>query len=204
MRSLSSLWLSLGFLTVVGCKHGPEIRSYARTLEMVLDNGRASERPLTPPSTFEMLLRYDPQLSGYKPLAMRFLLAHSGHLIFTIYENSAQERPGKVLKVIDGEYDPSLISSGKDGKWVLEQLGLPMQKGPIWIGIHAVGGDDPRLWASSNESSAYQRDPDPATPFDSTRIRRTPMVRLDVLPEGADALAEIEAASGGGRAKGLR
>lgn len=170
-------------LLVAGCAHAPAARPAPSgpTLELQLDDGHASERPLTPNQTFEVLMRFDPGLPQWTPRRLRFLLAQPGHLFFTLYAEGADGHPGRALAGFDRVYDASLVSTGRDGRWVIEELELAPQRGPLWIGFHSPGGDV-RLWASSNSAAVYMRDPDPAAPFQSTRIPRTPMLRVEVAP----------------------
>jgi hypothetical protein len=167
-----------------GCAHAPEPRSDGPTLEIALDDGHAAERPLTPDRAFELLMRFDPALPAWRPLRLRFLLAQPGHLVFTFYKEGADGRPAEALGAVERHYEPALVSTGKDGRWVIESLSLGVLHGPIWLGVSAPGGGgDPRLWASSTASDAVRmRDPDPAAPFSSTKIPRTPMARLEVAP----------------------
>jgi hypothetical protein len=67
---------------------------------------------------------------------------------------------------------------------VVEPLAVPTIHGAIFLGIQALAGtDDPRLWASSNDSGkVFQRDPDPSTTLDRMRVPRVPMLRLEVSP----------------------
>jgi hypothetical protein len=183
---------ALGLLVgLSACAHAPQPRSSGPTVEVTLDDGRAAERPLTPGRAFEILIKMDPSIPSYAPRRLRFQLAQAGRLAFTIYGTGGDGGPGAALAEIDRVYEPSLTSSGKDGKWVLEELKVPTQHAPIWIGIHGpversrgfAGNSDPRLWASSRDSGlVFQRDPDPSTPLSATRVPRTPMVRVEVEP----------------------
>ena len=181
-----TLTLSLLSLCTLGaCKHAPEMHAAGPILQMVLDDGHATERPLTPSKTFELLMRFDPGLPAYLPRRMWLQLAQPGHITVSIYGTTRDGNPGDPLYSVERVYDPLLISNGSDGKWVIEELDLPAQHAPIWVGLHSPGGgNDPRLWASSNDSgSVYMRDPDPSTPLSSTKIPRTPLLRIEFSPE---------------------
>jgi hypothetical protein len=170
----------LALICLSGCASTPETRLSGPTLELALDEGRPSERPLTPAKTFELLLRVDPKLPSWTPRRLRLLLAQAGHVVFTFYGDGESGRsPGAPLGSLDRAYDPSFTSDGRDGKWVIEELSLPAQRGAIWIGVHSPGGGDPRLWATSNDSgAAFMRDADPTARPE--RIPRTPVMRLEV------------------------
>jgi hypothetical protein len=169
------------------CAHAPRVTVSGTEVEMALDEGRAAQRPLTPGKTFEMLIRIDPRMPAYRLERMRFLLAQPGHLVFSVYAINAEGRPGDLLKTIDRVYGPELISTANDGKWVTESLvDVPVQRAPIFIGIYSPEKEgDPRLWASSNDSGhVFQREADPSTPLSSSRIPRTPKLRVVLVPHG--------------------
>ncbi len=175
----------LGTLLLCGCAHNGDEKAdtpYPR-IEVRLDEGRAAEKPLTPQKTFEILMKMDPGLGGYTPRKFRFLLAQAGKITFTLYQAGADGGPGAAIGTIEHDYDGAFVSDGKDGRWVTEKLiNYPIQHGTLWLGIHAPAGGDPRLWATSNRSEAYQRDPDPSAALSNLKIPRTPMVRLEVVP----------------------
>ncbi len=171
-------------LTLFGCAHAPATRPSGPTVELALDEGSPSERPLTPEKTFETLMRFDPQLPSFSLRQLRLRLAQAGQITFNIYA-SADDRPGPLLTTLDRSYSPGMCSDGKDGKWILEDLSsLPAQKGAIWVGYFSRGGGgDPRLWATSNNSGAvFSRDADPSTPLSAGRLPRTPILRVELSP----------------------
>ncbi len=157
---------------------GPEV-------EVAHDDGRPTERPLTPDKTFELLVRFDPRMTGWKPDRLRFQLAQPGRLAFAIYRVDAEGRPGEEVKTIERDYGPEMVSAGSDGKWVTESLAdVATQHGPVFIGIYSPEKQgDPRLWANSNDSGeVFQREADPSLPLDALRVRRTPKLRVIVIP----------------------
>ena len=170
---------------LAGCGGSQAMRLDGPTVEVMLDEGRAAERPLTPGQPFELLMRFDPRLPAWHPLALRFLLAQPGRIVFTIYGVTGEGNPGAAQKTIERSYGPELISSGTDGKFVVEDLtSLPEQRGPIFLGIYNPEKEgDARLWATSNDSGAvFQREADPTVPLSQTRVKRTPVVRLSARP----------------------
>ncbi|HEY7953968.1 MAG TPA: hypothetical protein VII38_01710 [Polyangia bacterium] len=179
-----SLALSLLPLFTLGCAHAGPILT-GPTVELALDSGHPEERPLTPAKPFELLMRMDPAMPAYLPRRLRLLLAQPGHLVLTLYATTPEGQPGAPLLTLDRHYDAAFTSTGKDGKWIVERLALPVERAPIWVGLSSPGDDggDVRLWASSNDSgSVFARDPDPATPLSAGKQPRTPMVRLEVSP----------------------
>jgi hypothetical protein len=169
----------------LGCAHGKAVHIDGPSVEVALDEGRPSERPLTPGQPFEFLIRIDPRLSEYHLVELRFQLAQPGHLVFTLYAITGEGNVGGPLKTIDRTYGPEMISSGDDGKFVVEDLSdAQVQHGPIFVGIYSPEKEsDARLWATSNDSgSVFQREADPTVPLSQTRLKRTPIVRVRVRP----------------------
>jgi hypothetical protein len=171
-------------LAITGCAHSSTARMQPAgpLLEMQLDDGHATERPLTPNQTFEVLMRFEPGLPEWNLKRLRFLLAQPGRVTFTLYAEGPDGRPGRTLASFAHDYDGALVSTGKDGRWIVEELELPPGRGPLWIGYWSSSGDA-RLWASSNATGAvFQREADPSTPLASLKIPRTPMLRVEVAP----------------------
>ncbi len=156
-------------------------------LELAFDDGQPAERPLLPGGDGEWLIRFEPTLPAYKPQRLRLLIAQPGKLRMTLYRHDESGRPGAKITSLERTYEVNHTSSGLDGKWVLEPiLDAPIQVGPLWIGL-AVPTTDPtaaRLWASRKESGqVFQRDGEPGTALQSTKLPMTPMVRLLVSAE---------------------
>ncbi len=189
MRAVVPLLSASLFLSVVtfqgGCASSQRIadRSQLQSeLELAFDDGQPAERPLLPGGDGEWLIRFDPTLPAYKPQRLRLLVAQPGKIRFAIYRSDESGRPGAKLTSLERTYEVNHTSSGMDGKWVLEPIGdLPVLSGTLWIGI-SVPTTDPtaaRLWVSRKESGqVFQRDSEPGTALQSTKLPMTPMVRL--------------------------
>lgn len=156
-------------------------------LELAYDDGQPAERPLLPSSDGEWLVRFEPTLPAYKPQRLRLLVAQPGKLRLVLYRHDESGRPGAKLTQLERTYEVNHTSSGLDGKWVLEPvLDAPIVTGPLWLGISAPTSDPSaaRLWTSRRESNqVFQRDAEPATAVQSTKLAFTPMVRLLISAE---------------------
>lgn len=188
MRSVkkSLRLLFVGALALAGCPGNSYTKNAPRELELAHDDGRPAQRPLLPVTGYELLIKEEPNLTAYRPLRLRFLVAQPGRLIFNLYENGATGKPGKLLYTLDRTYSAELTSNGSDGKWVVETLPtLPPQRGPVWVGVGVSDlTSEARVWAAGNESGAvFQRDTQEQTAIMSTPIRFTPMVRLAIQPD---------------------
>lgn len=164
--------------SLVGCAtSGPRLEG--PLLELIHDEGKAAEKPLTPGKAFEMLMYFDPRLPSYRLERVRFRLAQPGHLMITVYAD-AGGKPGKAQKELDRRYGPELVSTADEGKWIVEDMaGLPLS-GPFFVGVWSPEKDsDPRLFATSNDSgAAFQRETEP--PDSIVKIPRTPVLRVEI------------------------
>lgn len=208
MRALISKWLPLCVL-LSGCPGAQRLadRGLVQSeLELAFDDGQAADRPILPTADGEWLFRFEPTLPAYKPHRLRLLVAQPGKIRFSVYSHDVNGRPGPKLGQFERVYEVNHVSSGLDGKWVLEPLGdLPAQTGPVWLGV-SVPVSDPaaaRLWASRKESGqVFSADAEPGTALQSTALKTTPMLRLLVTaevavptkPEAAPPAASAEAA----------
>jgi hypothetical protein len=75
------------------------------------------------------------------------------------------------------------LSNGKDGRWVVEDLGdMDPVKGVLWVGVRKTAGT-PTIWASGViTGQAFVRNNDPASPIGLLPTKRTPMLRLELEP----------------------
>lgn len=190
VSTLSTSMLLWAVMTSGGCTASSRMadRSQLQSeLELAFDDGQPAERPLLPNADGEWLVRFEPTLPAYKPQRLRLLVAQPGKLRLTLYRHDDSGRPGAKLTQLERTYEVNHTSSGLDGKWILEPVGeVPILTGPLWLGI-SVPTSDPsaaRLWASRRESGqVFQRDSEPATALQSTKLPMTPMVRLLISAE---------------------
>ncbi|MBP6608946.1 MAG: hypothetical protein KA258_05125 [Deltaproteobacteria bacterium] len=190
VSTLSTSMLLWAVMTSGGCAASSRMadRSQLQSeLELAFDDGQPAERPLLPNADGEWLVRFEPTLPAYKPQRLRLLVAQPGKLRLTLYRHDDSGRPGAKLTQLERTYEVNHTSSGLDGKWILEPVGeVPILTGPLWLGI-SVPTSDPsaaRLWASRRESGqVFQRDSEPATALQSTKLPMTPMVRLLISAE---------------------
>lgn len=174
--------------TLAGCaSQKPKTESLPEpTLELAYDDGQASQRPLLPAQREEWLVRFDPGFSTYRAHRLRLLVAQPGVLHLALYAADSAGRPGSLLHETDKTIAAELSSNGSDGKWALESLlDVKPLSGPLFVGVSVVspGPTAARLWVSSATSEqVFQRDPEPGTAQQSTRLPFTPLLRLEVVP----------------------
>jgi hypothetical protein len=169
---------------VAGC--GPPPDAGPRTpREFVLsyDDNRPSASLVFPSLTYESILRLELPEGKHRPLRLRLQAAAAGTLAITVYENDLLESPGEPIFELTRELGVEDVSTGKDGRWAIEDLReRPELKGVVWIGMRKMGGE-PAIWTSSVVSGqAYLRDRDPKRSMGLLPVKRTPMLRLEVLP----------------------
>lgn len=180
---------ALGAAGCAGLSSGATATTLQTELELAHDDGQPAERPVLGTPEFEWLLRFDPGLPSYRPSRLRLMVAQPGKLRLALYRHDeASGRPGQQLTTLERTYEFTQTSGGRDGKWILELLpSVPAQSGPIWIGLsvpQTEGGA--RLWASRRETDhAFQRDAEPTTALQSSKLPVTPLVRLLIDPQPA-------------------
>jgi hypothetical protein len=169
----------------IGCASAPPPPAQSlRELIMSYDDARATGTLAFPNETYESVIRFELPDGEYKPLRLRYQAEAAGQLEVTIYENTLFETPGEPLRKLARELVPSDLSNGKDGRWVVEDLGgMKPLNGVVWVGVRKTRGS-PTIWASSVVSGqAFVRNNDPRNPMGLLPTKRTPMLRLEVTPE---------------------
>lgn len=155
----------------------------SRELVFAHDDNRGTANLTFPNLTYESILRFELPAGKHRALRLRLMAEAAGTIAITFYENSPLECPGDEVGVITRELLKDDLSNGKDGRWAVEDLSsLPPLETVVWVGLRKVGGT-PSLWTSSVVSGqVYLRDRDPSHGLGLLPVKRTPMVRLEVLP----------------------
>ena len=155
----------------------------SRELVMAYDDSHATGTLAFPSMTYESVLRVALPDGEHRPLRLRLQAGAEGKLEVTIYDTTVLETPGEVLRTVSCDLAKEDISDGKDGRWVVEDLGgMKPIKGVVWIGVRKSGGE-PTMWASSVVSGqAFVRNNDPSNFMGLLPTKRTPMLRLELAP----------------------
>jgi hypothetical protein len=155
----------------------------SRELVMAYDDARATGTLNFPSLTYESVLRFELPNGEHQPIRLRLQAGGDGRLEISIYESTVLETPGEVLRTVTHDLVKEDVSDGKDGRWIVEDLGsMKPIKGVIWVGVRK-GGGDPTLWASSVVSGqAFVRNNDPHNLMGLLPTKRTPMLRLELAP----------------------
>jgi hypothetical protein len=150
---------------------------------MAYDDNRATASLVFPSLTYESILRLELPDGKHRPQRLRLQASAPGTLAITLYENDLLESPGEPIFEVTRELVGEDVSNGKDGRWVLADLrDRPELKGVVWIGMRKTAGE-PAIWTSAVVSGqSYLRDRDPKKAMGLLPVKRTPMVRLEVLP----------------------
>jgi len=119
----------------------------------------------------------------HRPIRLRFQAEAPGSLEISIYGTTLFETPGDAIRTLKREVGKEDLSDGRDGRWVVQDLGdLKPLKGVVWVGVHRVGGT-PSIWSSNVVSGqSFVRNNDPANPMGLLPTKHTPMIRLEVAP----------------------
>lgn len=154
-----------------------------RELVFAHDDNRGSASLKFPNLTYESIVRFQLPEGKHRALRLRMMAESAGSVAVTFYANSVLECPGEEIQVITREFVKEDLSDGKDGRWVVEDLrDLPPLDGVVWVGLRKLGGD-PAVWTSAVVSGqVYLRDRDPSHGLGLLPVKRTPMVRLEIMP----------------------
>jgi len=186
MRRLGRFWGGLALVAILGAGcAAPTAISSGSTRELVLgyDDARATGTLAFPSGNYESMVRFQLPDGEHRPLRIRFQAEAVGRLEITIYDNTLFETPGAAIRTLTRDLSADDLSNGTDGRWVIEDLaGLKPLKGTVWVGVHKTGGT-PTIWASGVVcGQTFVRDNDPANPMGLLPTRRTPMIRLELVP----------------------
>ena len=179
-RALAAAAVGLS-CAAAGCATAPPAGG-TRSCELVVayDDSRSTGTVAFPSPTYESVMRFDLPEGEHRPLRLRLQAESAGNLMITLYDSDVFEAPGEPIFTATRELDKAELSNGKDGRWVVEDLGqLKPLKGIVWVGIKKTSGE-PSLWSSSVVSGqAFVRNNDPANVMPLLPVKRTPMVRLE-------------------------
>jgi hypothetical protein len=176
---------SLPAVLALGCGPAalPPGARVTRELVFAHDDNRVSANLTFPNLTYESILRFELPAGKHRALRLRLMAEAAGTIAITFYENSLLECPGEEIAVITRDLLKDDLSNGKDGRWAVEDLSnLPPLDTVVWVGMRKIGGA-PSVWTSSVVSGqVYLRDRDPSHGLGLLPVKRTPMVRLEVVP----------------------
>jgi len=167
-----------------GCGHkGP---AHARDLRQVLvayDDNHPSAALTFPTSTYEALVRFEVPEGKHRPWRLWMLAQAPGTIIVTLYKDTVFTAPGEPIDTFTREIVAQDVSSGRDGRWMVEDLqSLGDIDGPIWVGVRKTAGS-PALWTSAVPSAqSYLRDRDASKGLSILPVKRTPLLRLELAP----------------------
>jgi len=152
-------------------------------LVIAYDDARATGTMAFPNATYESVVRFQLPDGDHRPLRLRFQAEAQGQVEISIYDSTIFETPGNVVRSFTRDLAKADLSDGKDGRWVVEDLGdMKPLRGVVWVGVHKTGGE-PTIWASSVVSGqAFIRNNDPQNQMGLLPTKRTPMLRLEVAP----------------------
>jgi hypothetical protein len=168
----------------VGCAAAsPPAPHAAREVIMAYDDARAANTMAFPTTAYESVVRFQLPDGEHRPLRLRFQAEAEGQLELTIYDSTILETPGEPLHKVTRDLAKEDLSNGKDGRWVVEELGdMKPVSGVVWVGLRKSAGE-PTIWASSVVSGqAFVRNSDPQNFMGLLPTKRTPMLRMELAP----------------------
>jgi hypothetical protein len=150
---------------------------------MAYDDARATGTLAFPSMTYESVVRFELPGGEHQPLRLRLQAGCEGKIEIAIYDSTPLETPGEALRTLSLDLAKDDVSNGKDGRWIVSDLGaMKPIKGVVWVGVRKAGGE-PTIWASSVVSGqAFVRNNDPSNFMGLLPTKRTPMLRLEIAP----------------------
>jgi len=174
----------VGLVGLVGCGHkGPDHARDLREVLLTFDDNHASAALTFPSLTYEALMRFNPPEGKHRPWRLWLLAQAPGTVTVTLYNNTIFDAPGEPIDTFTREIVTRDVSAGGDGRWVVEDLqDLDVIDGPVWVGVRKIAGA-PALWTSAVVSGqSYLRDRDASKGLGILPVKRTPMIRLELVP----------------------
>jgi hypothetical protein len=186
MRSAILLTFAAGLLVAGagGCASAPPLSgSSGACILMTHDDGRVDGSIAFPTIHHEGIVRFELPPGAHKLRRLWVGATAPGTLRWAIYEQSPLEGPGPLLQEGQLRILPEQVSSGRDGRWVVQDLsGLPATGAVVWFGLKKLEGE-PTVAASRVDAGQYfLRSHDPTAPLNLLPVRRTPLVRLEIDP----------------------
>jgi len=166
-----------------GCGHqDPGHARDLRELLVAYDDNRPSAALTFPTTTYEALVRFDP-ITKQRPWRLWMLAQAAGTVTVTLYKDTVFTAPGDPIDTFTREIVADDVSSGRDGRWMVEDLqNVDAIDASIWVGVRKVAGA-PALWTSAVASGqSFLRDRDPSKGVSILPVKRTPMIRLELVP----------------------
>ena len=181
---LRTLVLFTGGLLAACATTPPPSGALPRVL-LELDDGRAESPISFPTSSHEAMIRFELPSDALRPARVWLRPAGAGTYRIVLYAPNPLEGPGEPITEVNAVVADGVVSSGKDARWIVTELGdVSPRKGLLWLGVRKVDGD-PALWSSSRDAGHYFiRNDDPKNRIELLNVRRTPLVRLELVPSG--------------------
>jgi hypothetical protein len=171
-------------LLVVGCASSAAQKGASGSaVLLVYDDGRP-EGSLTFPTTHhESVVRFELPPGEHRLRRLWVQATAAGSLHWAIYEQTPTEAPGNMLNEGTLVVTQKLVSSGRDGLWLYEDLsGLPAREGVVWLGLRRSEGEPAIATSRVDAGQYFLRSDDPSSPMSLMPVRRTPLVRLEIAP----------------------
>ena len=184
LTGLIALVAIVAAVVASGCASGPSGRDRdLRAYLLAFDDNRPTGTLTFPTPTYEALVRFEAPPGQHRPWRLWFMAAAPGSVTISLYKNTIFEAPGEPLDTFTRELKVDDLSTGKDGRWAVEDLqDLDAVEGVIWVGVRKAGGT-PALWTASNVSGqSFLRDRDPTRGVGILPVKRTPMLRVELAP----------------------
>lgn len=170
-------------LCLAACASNAGSASVTGRMLMAHDDGRAEGVVAFPNDTFESVVRFTLPPGSHQLARLWLAVAGAGSLQISLYESTPLDAPGDPFYQVTREVPIALVSDGRDSRWTVQDLSdVSPRSGVVWVGVKKAGGEA-ALWATPMDAGHYfVRSTDPNNRIEMLPVRRTPLVRLELMP----------------------
>ena len=177
-------WLLLTLLA--GCsffRSTPKTESTVAAVLLAHDDGRTEGSLTFPTMHHEGVVRFELPPGEHRLRRLWVQATAAGTLHWAIYDQTPMEGPGNLLNEGTMVVTAQAVSSGRDNLWLYEDLSaLPARQGVVWLGLKRTDGEPAIATSRIDAGQYFLRSFDPSSPMNLMPVRRTPLVRLEVVP----------------------
>jgi len=171
-------------LVGVGCAHAPPAAVPTETSVLLAYDDGCPEGSLTFPTIHhEGVVRFELPPGEHRLRRLWVQATAAGTLQWAMYEQTPLEGPGALLHEGKLVVSTKQVSTGRDGLWLYEDLSaLPAKDGVVWLGLKRIDGEPAVATSRVNAGQYFLRSTDPSNPLNLSPVKRTPLVRLEIVP----------------------
>ena len=177
-------WLLV--VPLAGCsffRKPPEPGAAVAAVLLAHDDGRTEGSLTFPTMHHEGVVRFELPPGEHRLRRLWLQATAAGTIHWAIYDQTAMEGPGNVLNEGSLVVTAKTVSTGHDNLWLYEDLSaLPAREGVVWLGLKRTDGEPAIATSRIDAGQYFLRSFDPSSPINLMPVKRTPLVRLEIVP----------------------